>query len=93
MALSPVNDNTDLRAPKRLDKKEGPFPDVASALAATPELFRVRSLTVYIINGTEIDEYWWKEGTADADLVQKTGGSGGNGIFDVADASTGFACI
>jgi len=76
MAQSPINDNIDLRANKRLDSREGPYANTAAAIAAIPEIFRVKSLTVYIENGSDIDEYWWESGTADVDLVAKTSGAG-----------------
>ena len=50
-----------------LDNKYGPYPDIATALASVLSGERYKGLTVNI----DDDEYWWRTGTTDVDLVLK----------------------
>jgi len=73
-----LNDNVNFRAPKPADDRylnssAQPYSNTAAAVAAIPVAYRFKGLTVNI--GT--DEYWWKTGTADTDLILKTSGGGG----------------
>ena len=54
-----------------MDSKYGPFADTASAISNIGPTLRHKGLTVGIINGTSVVEYWWKNGTADTDLIEK----------------------
>jgi len=59
-----------------VDYRQGPFATTAAANAAVISNYRYTGLTVLITNGSTVDEYWWKAGTADGDLVLKTTGGG-----------------
>jgi hypothetical protein len=71
MAIS-LNDNLQIQAGKHVDDKYGPYNDLSSALSAIPSFKRVRGLTIGIIQSGSLKEYWFKDGTADANLVEKT---------------------
>lgn len=71
-----VNDNIKVNAGKPLDAKYlngvTPYVDVAAAIAAIPLAERSIGLTVNV-NG---DDYWWKNGLTDPDLILKSSGGG-----------------
>jgi hypothetical protein len=76
MALDQINDNFDLVAAKPLDNRAGPYASVAAANAAIDTNYRYQGLTVQIlVSGSAVD-YWYKDGTQNADLVEKTSGLG-----------------
>jgi hypothetical protein len=58
---------------KSLDAKYGPYPDVATAKSNIGSTLRYLGLTIGIITGGAVEEYWWESGTADGDLVIKEG--------------------
>lgn len=62
------------------DYKNGPFSSINEALTAIPVAIRFKGLTVIIIENNVAVEYWFKNGTTDADLIQKTNDSGGTDI-------------
>ena len=66
-----LNDNINIETGKHLDNKYGPYADLATAKSSIPEFKRARGLTVGIINGGSLVEYWFKDGTTDSDLVLK----------------------
>lgn len=66
-----LNDNINVETGKHLDNKYGPYADLATAKSSIPEFKRARGLTVGIINGGSLIEYWFKDGTTDSDLVLK----------------------
>jgi len=82
---------------KPVDVKYGPFNAASYAAAVTlanteiASTIRYKGLTVGLSeNNGEIKEYWYKDGVADGDLVEKTSGSGGSSTMqDVYDASGG----
>jgi len=55
-----------------VDYRQGPFATTTVACATVNVNYRYKGLTVLITNGSTVDEYWWKAGTADSDLVLKT---------------------
>jgi hypothetical protein len=57
-----------------VDYRQGPFATTTVANATVNVNYRYTGLTVLITNGSTVDEYWWKAGTADEDLVLKTTG-------------------
>lgn len=68
-----LNDNLDIRAPKSTDNRYvngGVFPyiSVAEVTSTIPESYRHIGLTVNI----QGEEYWFKEGVTDSDLVLKS---------------------
>lgn len=67
-----LNDNIQIEAGKHIDNKYGPYNDLASALASIPSFKRVRGLTVGVIEGGLLKEYWFKEGVNNSDLIEKT---------------------
>ena len=86
---STYNDNNQLNAPKALDNKRGkfasgawrPYNDVAEALASVVQAYRHKGLTVDILKGGVLTEYWWRDNTTDAGLVEKVVG----GVVDLSN--------
>jgi len=84
MAIT-LSDNLNVATNAPVDVKYGPYVStsiplaLADAVAAIPAGLRYQGLTVGLVDtsaGTEVVEYWFKEGIADIDLVEKeTGGS------------------
>ena len=73
-----ISDNFEVRKPKLLDNKEGPWSSTAEAIAYITKDIRAQGQVVKILSGGSIVEYWWKDGIEDVNLVAKsTGGSGG----------------
>lgn len=58
---------------KPVDAKYGPYPDLATAKADIGVTLRYLGLTVGIITGGVVEEYYWESGTADTDLIAKGG--------------------
>ena len=82
MALTNINDNFQLDAPKHLDNRTGNYASVAAANAAIPEPFRVQGLEVVVITAGQAVKYYYRDGVADEDLViMPTGGGGGSVAF------------
>ena len=76
-----ISDNFEVRKPKLLDNKEGPWSSTAEAIAYITKDIRAQGQLVKILSGGSIVEYWWKDGREDVNLVAKsTGGSGGGDI-------------
>ena len=65
-----LNDNLSIQAPKATDSRYGPYADVATALTSVVLANRYLGLTVGI-GTTTIIEYWFRDGTADANLILK----------------------
>lgn len=60
---------------KPLDAKYGPYTSTAAALADIPVSTRYKGLTVGIELNGKITEYWFQEGTADTNFIEKIGGA------------------
>jgi hypothetical protein len=54
-----------------LDARYGPWPSTLSALSAFDTSLRDKGLTVGILDGNSVTEYWWKDGTTNNDLIIK----------------------
>lgn len=65
-----LNDNFNTQFPKPIDNRYGPYNTIAEALAAIPLYRRYIGLTIGI-DPDNIEEYWWKDGLTNADLVAK----------------------
>lgn len=61
------NDNLQIRAPKPIDDRYGPWETIEEGLINVPYPYRYDKLTLNI-NGVE---YWFKEGLEDLDLIVK----------------------
>lgn len=72
-----LNDGILSMAPKVLDDRFGPYTSVAEALIAIDPILRFRGLTAGVIEGGELKEYWFRNGTEDEDLIEKLLGGGG----------------
>lgn len=81
-----LNDNILNRSPKDLNDKTGvfeagvwrPYLSTSEALA-NPKLniaYRNRGLTIYIEKNGTLTEYWWRDGIADNQLIEKIVTSG-----------------
>lgn len=75
--------------PVYIDKRYGPYANVAAAKAGVPLSIRVLNLVVGITNGDIIDEYWWHEGITDDDLEIKASSGGGDNLATAALSATG----
>jgi hypothetical protein len=58
-------------ANKPVDAKFGPYASTAAALADIGSTLRYKGLTVGIENAGQVVEYWFRNGVANADLVEK----------------------
>ena len=72
-----LNDNFDTQFPKPIDSRFGPYADISTALTQVPSYRRYEGLTIGI-GSDVVEEYWWKEGIADDDLILKTSGGSEN---------------
>jgi hypothetical protein len=59
-------------APTALDAKYGPYDSTTLALSDLTTGLRYQGLTVGIKSGGSVVEYWFKDGIADENFVQKT---------------------
>lgn len=90
------NDNFEIKAPRSIDKRYGkilggktvPYASVSEANSLVVKAYRHLGLTVRVGN----DEYWWKEGIEDVNLVLKqtpvsdTPEAGGDDAFSTGGA-------
>lgn len=74
-----LNDNLDVAVNKPTDYRYGPYESTASALQTITSIKRYKGLTVGIISGNAVKDYWFKEDITDVALVEKTSGSSGSG--------------
>lgn len=78
------NDNLYLRANKHLDAKKGvyeagegrPFNTTTEFLTAVPIAYRVKGLTTQILKNGTLTEYWFRDGIADNQLIEKVVSTG-----------------
>ena len=66
-----LNDNLGINAPKPTDNRYGYYASLPNALSALDVTVRYIGLTVGILVGSSIVEYWFKDGILDANLVIK----------------------
>lgn len=74
-----LNDNLDVAVNKPTDYRYGPYESTASALQTITSIKRYKGLTVGIISGNAVKDYWFKEDITDGALVEKTSGGGTSG--------------
>jgi hypothetical protein len=87
MAIN-LSDNINTNSPKILDKRYGPWNSIADANANVIPLQRSLGLTVGILSGVGINEYWYYSGVTDSDLIIKTiGGGSGTGSSGTSGSS------
>lgn len=67
-----LNDNINLASNKPLDKRFGPYANIADALNDIPAFQRHQGLVVGIIENGSVIDYWFRDGISDVDLVSKT---------------------
>jgi hypothetical protein len=58
-------------AAKPIDAKFGPYASTAAALADITSALRYKGLTIGIESGSAVVEYWFRDGIANADFVEK----------------------
>jgi hypothetical protein len=58
-------------AAKPIDAKYGPYASTAAALADITSALRYKGLTIGIESGSAVVEYWFRDGTTNADFVEK----------------------
>jgi hypothetical protein len=58
-------------AARAIDAKYGPYASTAAALADIGSALRYKGLTIGIESGSAVVEYWFRDGTANADFVEK----------------------
>ena len=71
-----------------VDAKYGPYADVATAKSEIGLSLRYKGLTIGILNGSAVEEYWWESGTADGDLVAKGGSTAWGSITGTLSSQT-----
>lgn len=71
-----IPDNFEVRKPRLLDNKEGPWSSVEEATLYITKDIRAQGQVVKILNAGSIEEWWWKDGIEDADLIAKSSGGG-----------------
>jgi len=82
-----------------LDSRYGPYNDIPEALTSVITALRAVGLTIGIIEGGDVVEYWFKSGIDDNDLVLKTADAGGGSSYippiyiTNIEASTGYNII
>lgn len=81
MALTNINDNFQLDAPKHLDNRVGNYSSVAEANASIPQEYRVQGLEVVVITAGQAVKYYYRDGVADGDLIIMPTGGGGSVAF------------
>jgi hypothetical protein len=87
MSIS-INDNLSTSSPKPLDDRYGTYTSTTEANTAILSAYRYIGLTVGIITGGTLYEYWYYTGTTNPDLVLKTtGGGGGPGTSGISGLS------
>jgi hypothetical protein len=76
-----LNDNLNVAAQKPTDARYGPWASTVAALAGIPAFQRYKGLTVGVLVGGVVNEYWFDDGIADSDLVIKivAGNNGATG--------------
>jgi hypothetical protein len=72
-----LTDNFNLNKPAHLDARVGPWESVNDATANVPFDQREIGLTIVVFDGSMAEEYWWKDGLTNGDLVVKSTGGGG----------------
>lgn len=83
MALTNINDNFQLDAPKHLDNRVGNYSSVAEANASIPQEFRIQGLEVVVILDGEAVKYYYRDGVEDADLIPVPTGGGSVSFSDL----------
>ena len=87
MAIN-LSDNINYNAPKHADRRYGPWTGVTHANDNVAALQRVQGLTVGIVSGGTISEYWYYTGVTNSDLVLKlSGGASGAGTSGTSGSS------
>ena len=72
MAFDLLNRIKVLTPAPNIDALYGPYSSIETACSAIPLSRRALGLTVGIETENGIEEYWWKSGTEDEDLVEKS---------------------
>lgn len=84
-----IPDNFEVRKPRLLDNKEGPWSSVEEATLYITKDIRAQGQVVKILNAGSIEEWWWKDGIEDIDLIAKVSGGGGGDMlkatYDIDD--------
>lgn len=75
-----LNDQGKCAIAKSIDYKYGPWTDTATAIAAIPLYQRYQGLTIGVVTGGVLTEYWFKNGILDADLITKTSSASSSGL-------------
>jgi hypothetical protein len=59
--------------PGNIDSRLGPYSSSAHATGSIESIYRYVGMTVFISSSTETEEYWWKDGINNNQLILKTG--------------------
>jgi hypothetical protein len=76
-----------------VDAKFGPYADVATAKSEIGSTLRYKGLTVGILVGGSVVEYWWKDGITDSDLVVKGGATAWGTITGTLSSQTDLQSV
>ena len=70
--------------PGNIDSRLGPYSSSAHATGSIESIYRYVGMTVFVSSSSETEEYWWKDGVNNNQLILKTGSgqtyTAGNGI-------------
>jgi hypothetical protein len=70
--------------PGNIDSRLGPYSSSAHATGSIESIYRYPGMTVFVSSSSETEEYWWKDGVNNNQLILKTGSgqtyTAGNGI-------------
>jgi hypothetical protein len=59
--------------PGNIDSRLGPYSSSAHATGSIESIYRYPGMTVFISSSTETEEYWWRDGVNNNQLILKTG--------------------
>ena len=69
----PLSTNIAVGVNKPVDNKYGPYPTKQEALDNITTNLRYKGLTVGLLSGGSVTEYWWRDGITNDDLELKKG--------------------
>ena len=59
--------------PGNIDSRLGPYSSSAHATGSIESIYRYPGMTVFVSSSTETEEYWWRDGINNNQLILKTG--------------------
>lgn len=69
--FSPQATTSDFKPYPQIDKRYGPYTSTSEVLTSLPKENRCIGLTIGVVSASSIEEYWFKDGIEDSNLVKK----------------------